>query len=74
MSLIPERDYPMQTLLLHIRNQGWAVAVHNDYKLSGLNYTFWLFTKEGRCVKGEGRTDLDALRLVSLEIDKLERK
>jgi hypothetical protein len=73
MTLVPEKDYPMNILLMHIRNKGWSVAVHNDYKLNGLNYTFWLFTKNGRCVKGEGRTDLDALRLVSIEINKLER-
>lgn len=47
-----------------IRAAGWMVAVHNDYRLHGENHTFWLFTKGDRCVKGEGRTDADALNLV----------
>jgi hypothetical protein len=44
-----------------LREQGWAVAVHNDYRLNGERFTFWLLTRGDRCVKGEGRTDADAL-------------
>lgn len=44
-----------------IRADGWAVAVHNDYRLKGENHTFWLFTKGERAVKGEGKTDAEAL-------------
>jgi hypothetical protein len=44
-----------------IRAQGWAVAAHNDYRLNGESFTFWLFTKGDRAVKGEGRTDTEAL-------------
>ena len=44
-----------------IRNTGWSVAVHNDYTLNGERFTFWLFTKGDRCVKGEGETDAAAL-------------
>ena len=44
-----------------IRAQGWMVAVHNDYRLNGELYTFWLFTKDGRAVKGEGKSDAEAL-------------
>ncbi len=44
-----------------IRALGWAVAVHNDYRQNGEAYTFWLFTKDGRAIKGEGRTDAEAL-------------
>ncbi len=49
---------------------GWAVAIHNDYRLGGAKYTFWLFTKpleESACresgwfVKGEGSSDAEAL-------------
>lgn len=47
-----------------LREAGWEVAVHNDYRLNGLSHTFWLFTKNGRAVKGEGRTDRDALNEV----------
>lgn len=38
------------------------VAVHNDYMQGGQAYTFWLLTREdGRWIKGEGRTDSEAL-------------
>lgn len=47
-----------------IRAAGWAVAVHNDYRLGGEAHTFWLFTKDGRAVKGEGTTDAEALNAV----------
>ncbi len=44
-----------------IRQRGWMVAVHNDYKLKGEPYTFWLFTKGLLFAKGEGKTDREAL-------------
>lgn len=44
-----------------LRAQGWTVAVHNDYRLNGEPHTFWLFTKDGMAIKGEGRTDAEAL-------------
>lgn len=51
-----------------IRRLGWAVAVHNDYKLNGEKFTFWLFTKGNTNVKGEGRTDREALDQVRNQI------
>ena len=48
-----------------LRAQGWAVAVHNDYRQDGESHTFWLFTHpDGRYAKGEGRTDAEALAQV----------
>jgi hypothetical protein len=47
-----------------LRAAGWAVAVHNDYRLAGEHHTFWLLTKDDRCVKGEGRTDSEALEVI----------
>lgn len=48
-----------------IRARGWVVAVHNDYQLNGEPHTFWLFTNpDGRWLKGEGRTDEEALEQV----------
>lgn len=44
-----------------LRAKGWAVAAHNDYRLNGEAHTFWLFTKGDRCVKGESKTDAEAL-------------
>lgn len=51
-------------VLAELRAQGWRVAVHNDYEQGGVLYTFWLFTQRssGRFIKGEGRSDRDAIR------------
>jgi hypothetical protein len=62
-----------------IREQGWAVAVHNDYRLNGERHTFWLFTKGNgdeimSSVKGEGKTDEEALAKVRTIILKAERQ
>lgn len=55
-----------------LRERGWSVAVHNDYRLRGERQTFWLFTCGSRCVKGEGPTDAVALSLVEDAINELE--
>jgi hypothetical protein len=56
-------------LLADIRRNGWKVAVHNDYTYKQVDFTFWLFThRTGVFVRGEGATDLDALREVVSEI------
>ena len=58
-----------------IRSSGWMVAVHNDYLLAGEFHTFWLFTnKQNEFVKGEGKTDAEALNQVRFEIKKLSMK
>ena len=51
-----------------IRDAGWAVAVHNDYRLDGVKHTFWLFTKDDRCCKGEGKSDTEALNDVRKQL------
>lgn len=51
-----------------IRGEGWAVAVHNDYRLKGVHHTFWLFTKGDRNVKGEGHSDAEALNAVRTQL------
>ncbi len=48
--------------LNRLRAAGWAVAVHNDYRLGGKPHTFWLFTRGDAAIKGEGPTDEFALR------------
>lgn len=30
-----------------LREAGWSVAVHNDYRKDGERFTFWLFTPSG---------------------------
>lgn len=67
----PERKV---SLTQEIRAKGWAVGVHNDYRLHGVPCTFWLFTKGNLCVKGEGPTDEEALNKVREEIERIERK
>lgn len=56
-----------------IRRAGWAVAIHNDYRLNGQACTFWAFTKKlpsgvTVAVKGEGESDAVALNAVRHEI------
>ncbi len=51
----------MKTLDL-LRQQGWRVAIHNDYTIDGALHTFWLLTHpSGRWIKGEGMSDTEAL-------------
>lgn len=51
--------FDMLTLL---RGAGWRVAVHNDYRQHGQEWTFWLLTHpNGRWIKGEGVSDALAL-------------
>ncbi|MEE8607168.1 MAG: hypothetical protein V3S55_06175 [Nitrospiraceae bacterium] len=47
--------------LRFMRERGWMVAAHNDYHKDGEFWTFWLFVKGNRAVKGEGKTDFEAL-------------
>jgi hypothetical protein len=52
----------LSVMLDKIRKAGWSVAIHNDYRLNGEFHTFWLFTHEnGTYVKGEGKTDIEAI-------------
>ncbi len=55
-----------------IRALGWNVAVHNDYRLCDVNYTFWLFTHpSGGWVKGEGLNDTGALNQIRAALAEL---
>lgn len=63
----PER----RDALLRLRQSGWMVAVHNDYRIGGKPYTFWLLTHPcGRWVKGEGSTDNEALAECERQVDR----
>ncbi len=54
------------------RAHGWMVAVHNDYRLKGVSYTFWLWTHPlGVWVKGEGTCDFEALLAAVQAVRKL---
>lgn len=65
---------PLAVAMEALRTQGWSVAIHNDYRLSGEPHTFWLFTHpNGRWIKGEGRTDEDALAEARAAILLIER-
>lgn len=63
---------PIETMLHALRKADWRVAAHNDYRLGGNWYTFWLFTHpSGLYVKGEGETDEDALVVVCEEANRV---
>lgn len=55
-----------------IRKLGYSVAVHNDYKMHGIDCTFWLFTKliDNQLIafKGEGILDTIALDQIREQI------
>jgi hypothetical protein len=55
-----------------LREKHWRVAIHNDYFLDGEPHTFWLFTRGANSVKGEARTDAEALALVREQIERME--
>lgn len=44
-----------------LHQEGLVVAIHNDYKLSNINHTFWLMIKDNIAYKGEGKTNIEAL-------------
>jgi hypothetical protein len=56
-------------LLEIIRSRGWQVAVHNDYRMGGQDMTFWGFSRGDEWVRGEGKTDGEALHSVLEQID-----
>lgn len=54
----PPPDGEVAVKVKGLRDKGWMVAVHNDYRQNGVFHTFWLFTHpDGRWIKGEGPTD-----------------
>jgi len=55
-----------------LRDAGWAVAVHNDYRLNGVSHTFWLWTRGDYAIKGEGLTDAEALTVCLSEAKRLD--
>ncbi len=58
----PGAHMNLEQQLKTLRSAGWMVAVHNDFRLNGKSYTFWLFThSNGRWLKGEASTDIEAL-------------
>jgi hypothetical protein len=59
----------LEEMLQWMRHNGWLVAVHNDYRQAGGFWTFWLFTNStnGRFVKGEAKTDTEAVKLAYVE-------
>lgn len=51
-----------------LRAAGWTVAVHNDYRQDGQFHTFWIFTKDNLCYKGEGLSDAAALDQIRKQV------
>ena len=58
-----------------LRKLGWIVAVHNDYRYHGVDFTFWLLTEPGgRWLKGEGTSDAAALNNIRAQLDAEKEK
>ena len=70
----PERERGVGRRLAHLRAEGWRVAVHNDYMLNGMLYTFWGLTRGTTFVRGEGRTDEEALVDAQRAIEQLAQR
>lgn len=52
-----------------LRARGWMLAVANDYRLQGRWHVFYSFSHpEGLSAKGEGTSDLAALRLAEADV------
>lgn len=62
------------TTLDALRARGWMVAVHNDYRLNGTRFTFWLMSKGMFCAMGEGLTDADAIEELRFAVDRVEQE
>lgn len=59
-------------LLNELRDNGWCVAAHNDYRSGQVPMTFWLLTKDTPGagiigVRGEGYSDLEALEQCAVQ-------
>ena len=67
--IIPEVDASAESSADDLRELGWIVAVHNDYRYHGVDFTFWLFTElGGRWIKGEGTSDAEALNNIRQQL------
>lgn len=59
------RKRSLTSMLRLLRENGWLVAVHNDYRQGKKLFTFWLFTNDaGYYLKGEAESDEDAVAMV----------
>lgn len=72
--LVSDQDLRFLELLTQLRENGWVVAIHNDYKLAGDHRTFWGFTKGERWLKGEGNNDVKALEEIERQRLKLVKE
>lgn len=65
----------VSSYLRWFRTNKWTIAVHNDYRQAGVSYTFYLFTHpDGFWVKGEGKTDEEALAEAFNMVGEQEKK
>lgn len=73
---VPDDDAAMEreacevaAIRRRLRERGWMLAVANDYRLSGEWHVFYSFTHpDGIAAKGEGTSDLAALRLAEADV------
>jgi hypothetical protein len=67
-------DPVVPPLVDEIRAAGWTVAAHADFAVLRATRTFWIFSKNGHVVRGEGTTDREALERVAREIMEIEAR
>lgn len=67
-------DATIHPALDYLRENGWSVSIHTDYYIHGKRLTSWLFTKLGRCARGDGHTDECALELALEEAKKSDAR
>jgi hypothetical protein len=64
-SRINNDSLSLEEKLATLRQSGWTVACHNDYRQNGISMTFWLFTHPNYMpAKGEGKSDNEAIDIV----------
>ena len=60
-------------VLARLREKGWMVAAHNDYRSGESFFTFWLLIhRNGRYLKGEGKNDDSVLAEIERRASALE--
>jgi hypothetical protein len=51
-----------------MRALGWDVVTHYDFRVDGERHTRWVLAKAGRCIAGDGLTDVEALNVVRFQL------
>ena len=64
----------LQARLDSLRDRGWVIGCHNDYRQGGVLHTYYLFTNGDFKVQGEAVGDMMAIDQVEANIVALEKR